>query len=157
MMCPAGTFSNTLGLTAESSCTPCTAGYYCPRNGQTSVDTVNNKCEPGYICAAGSVHPRAVLCPKGYICPNTSPALWDKQPCDTDATGLYMDEYGGTVCKSCPFGYECLDSNNPTALTGTNLPKDTIKRCQPQNEGPSYYCPPNKAYKVACPAGTFTF
>jgi hypothetical protein len=88
-MCPAGTFSNSLNLTQLSACTLCTAGYYCPYNGMTAVDTVNNKCEPGYICAAGSIHPRAVLCPKGYKCPNSSAAQWDKQACGNDATGEY--------------------------------------------------------------------
>jgi hypothetical protein len=31
--CPAGTFSNSTGLQAESDCTPCTAGYYCSSTG----------------------------------------------------------------------------------------------------------------------------
>ena len=32
-LCPAGTFSNTEGLTAESECTACTNGFYCPLSG----------------------------------------------------------------------------------------------------------------------------
>lgn len=119
----------------------------------TAVDTTNNKCEPGYICAAGSIHPRAVLCPKGYVCPNTNPAVWDKTPCSNDATGEYMDETGGITCKTCPAGYECYS----TAGTGANLPKDAMVRCTPQNEGPSYYCPGASAYRLACPNGFYTF
>jgi len=152
-MCPAGTFSSSTGLVALSGCTLCTAGYYCPANGQTSVDTTNNKCTPGYICAAGSIHPRQVLCPKGYVCPNTTPAAWDKQPCQNDATGEYMDETGGITCKICPAGYICYSSTS----TAANVPKDAIMRCTPQNTALSFYCPAGQAYSVPCPAGTYTF
>ena len=87
ILCPAGTYNPSTGGTSISSCTLCTQGYYCPANGMTAVDTTNNKCSPGYICAAGSVHPRTVLCPKGYVCPNSPAGVWDKIPCSNDATG----------------------------------------------------------------------
>jgi hypothetical protein len=32
--CPAGTFSNVTGLTAEAQCTNCSGGYYCPDPGK---------------------------------------------------------------------------------------------------------------------------
>jgi len=65
-----------------------------------------------------------------------------------------MDEYGGITCKTCPFGYECLNTANPT---GTDLPKDMIQRCQPHIQGPSYYCPAGVAKRVSCNAGYYTF
>ena len=86
IMCPAGTFRATGGAALLTDCTACTAGYYCPFNAMTAVDTTNHKCEPGFICAAGSIHPRAVLCPKGYKCPNDNlPTVWDKVACADDS------------------------------------------------------------------------
>ena len=32
--CPVGTYGHREGLTAESECTPCTAGYYCETTGK---------------------------------------------------------------------------------------------------------------------------
>ena len=151
IMCPAGTFSNTQSLIQLSECTPCTAGYYCPFNGMTAVDTVNNKCEAGYECGSGSIHPRAKLCDLGYICPNSSAAAWQQQPCGNDATGEYMDERGGTVCKTCPYGYECSSS------TGSIVVNDQKIRCTPNTQGPSYYCPAGVADRTACPNGSYTF
>ena len=45
--CPAGTYSNTTGL---SSCKNCPAGYYCPYGVQ---DYTMNPCVAGYYCPEG--------------------------------------------------------------------------------------------------------
>ena len=55
-----------------------------------------------------------------------------------------MDERGGTVCKICPFGYECNSS------TGSTVVNDQKIRCTPGTQGPSYYCPPGVASRTAC-------
>ncbi len=48
--CPAGTYSATTNLNAEGDCTPCTAGKYCPNEGQTAATL---DCDAGYFCPAG--------------------------------------------------------------------------------------------------------
>lgn len=54
----------------------------------------------------------------------------------------YQDDYGASVCKKCPAGFECTDS--------------TIKRCQPQKDTfYSYYCTGTIRTRQFCPAGTF--
>ena len=37
--CPVGTYGHREGLTAESECTPCTAGYYCETTGKLWLET----------------------------------------------------------------------------------------------------------------------
>lgn len=126
IMCPAGRYRTSTGGTSLSDCAYCTAGYYCPYTAQTVVDTTNHLCDPGYICAAGSVHPRAALCPKGYRCVNGiqyACALDGVYPGTTNAE--YQDENGATTCKQCPFGYECIASD------GTENFNDKLVRCTP--------------------------
>lgn len=48
--CPAGTFSNTTGLTAVEECTNCTKGSYCQSTGLTDVE---GNCTQGYYCPEG--------------------------------------------------------------------------------------------------------
>ena len=67
--CPAGTYRNSLNMEKLADCTLCTVNYYCPNVAATSVDTTNHKCDPGFTCAAGSTHPRVLICPKGFKCP----------------------------------------------------------------------------------------
>lgn len=45
-----GTFNPTNGLSLESQCTPCTAGYYCQTDGESKEAGV---CNPGFQCIAG--------------------------------------------------------------------------------------------------------
>ena len=75
-----GTFNNNTGLHNSSSCSPCSAGFYCPNSG-TVVPTLN--CFSGYWCKSGSVNavpvgqPYGDVCPKGAWCPRgtTKPIL----------------------------------------------------------------------------------
>jgi DNA-binding beta-propeller fold protein YncE len=58
--CPAGSFSNTTGVTAASACTPCTSGQFCA---STALTAASGSCDAGFFCAPGSAAP--VACAAG--------------------------------------------------------------------------------------------
>lgn len=93
--CPAGRYSNSLGLSAENQCTECTANYYCPDIAATAMD-FSLMCDPGFTCPAGSVHPRVNICAKGYKCPQTS-----VDPIACVNPQEYQDRMGATECNVC--------------------------------------------------------
>ena len=68
--CPTGTYGASTGLTAEGTCTPCTAGSYCTNPGLTAVQ---GPCTAGYFCVQGSNTSAAEICPIGHYCPEGSP------------------------------------------------------------------------------------
>ena len=100
-----------------SDCTDCPINYFCPDVAATSVDTVNDICEAGFTCAAGSQHGRVTICPLGEYCPQSSTVA-----IACVAPEEYQDQMGSTACLRCPAGYYC-DQTSKT-------------RCEPQNEGP---------------------
>lgn len=70
--CPRGTYSPAEGLSKESECTPCTAGWACTEVG---LNATNVPCAAGFYCLTGSpeAEPNAQdygdVCPAGYYCP----------------------------------------------------------------------------------------
>ena len=91
------------------------------------------------------------MCTPGNKCPTES---YDETACADEFR--YQDEYGAYVCKDCPIGHYCSDTE--------------AFKCAPQDEGKSYYCPggltnvgthdtdSDYAYgQTACPAGTYNF
>lgn len=71
--CPAGTYTNTTGLTLEAQCTPCDYGKYC---GSTGLSEPTGDCDPGFFCLEGADVPNNPVtdstggpCPIGHYCP----------------------------------------------------------------------------------------
>ena len=56
--CPAGTWSNSTQLEAESDCTLCPAGWYCQQTGLTEPEAY---CQQGYYCPEGKYIPHGLL------------------------------------------------------------------------------------------------
>lgn len=75
--CPAGTFSDQLGLTDASFCQQCTGGKYCD---VTNLTAPAGDCSPGYYCTEGVNTPTPTgnhtgvggICPQGFKCPGTT-------------------------------------------------------------------------------------
>ena len=76
--CPAGTFSNELGLHNITECQQCTGGMYCDRSNLTAPVA---DCDPGYYCTWGSDTPtpngvdntgEGGICPTGHKCPGAT-------------------------------------------------------------------------------------
>ena len=51
--CPPGTFNNQREQIDSNACTPCPAGYYCPRPGLSSGTLYS--CAAGFFCNEGKV------------------------------------------------------------------------------------------------------
>ena len=71
--CPAGTYSNTTGLTSQGDCTPCDVGKYC---GTTGLEAPTGDCDAGFYCLEGASVPNNPTadstggpCPVGHYCP----------------------------------------------------------------------------------------
>jgi len=70
--CPAGTFSDTRGLTLATDCPQCDPGWYCPTIG---LITPYGECEAGHYCKLGALASNpdgeswGYLCPVGHYCP----------------------------------------------------------------------------------------
>lgn len=124
-------------------CLDSPTNHYQDLIGQQNYDSAK-LCEAGFECPAGSTHPRMILCSAGYKCPApTDENTVVPVACDDASTGEYQDENGATDCKNCPAGFRCT--------------ADTIERCEPQDEGLSFYCPANQRDYVICDRGYYTF
>lgn len=66
--CPAGTYSDAIGLQDVAECNTCKSGYYCPTTAMNHAALV--LCPAGYFCAEGiSDATTAVICDYGKYCP----------------------------------------------------------------------------------------
>ncbi|XP_063692807.1 zonadhesin-like [Bolinopsis microptera] len=129
--CPAGKFSSDKGLSAETQCTPCQAGFYCPLPGQTQVDEDNHVCPEGYYCPAGTDQQNSFPCEPGSKCPQGQ----DKPvPCEG---GTFQEQTGQTECVECPAGKYC----EPGVLIPADCPA-------------GHYCGGGNTLSQKCPAGT---
>ncbi|KAL3926830.1 MAG: hypothetical protein SGPRY_003115 [Prymnesium sp.] len=129
--CPAGTYSNTTGLSDMSQCWPCPAGS---------------------SCSTGSTAP--TLCVPGTVQPLAGQAICE--PCEG---GTFRTEVNGTSCEACYQGSYCprgssapLPCLEGSFSSATNLmsAKECIKAA------PGNFAPTRSVEQRACSAGTFT-
>eukprot|EP01135_Chromosphaera_perkinsii_P005913 Nk52_evm8s371 gene=Nk52_evmTU8s371 len=171
--CPAGKFSDTIGLTTLNDCKPCTPGHYCPSTGMTSPQ---GKCDPGYFCTSASTTKTPTdgsmgnICQAGHECPQGA-----SQPIPCVA-GKHAAGTGNAACVTCPVGNYCAGTtalqpcplgNYCTLGTTTLLPKcpagtyATGGGLAAQSDctqcDPGKYCDTEKASAVAgsCSAGYY--
>ena len=151
--CKPGTFNPDFGSHNESSCLPCTEGFYCQGSGNSNV---TDQCEEGWYCPTGSDDPRKEECQAGTFCPKGSPA---PTPCTASKycstarlsapdgicdPGYYCPNGSTTGSQeSCPAGHYCeRGSGIPTPCQpGTFNPdvlQDDISACR--NCTPGKYC-----------------
>merc|ERR1719318_1112561 len=140
--CQPGTFSN---LTAVAECVSCLPGFYCEKEGQSSVTGI---CSAGYYCPAGTTFP--VSCPTGHYCPQGS---MEPFPCQS---GTFSNLTGVAECVACHPGFYC-EGKGQTSVTGIcsagyYCPAGTTT---PVTCPMGYYCPSGTSSPVPCPKGTF--
>ncbi|XP_069122179.1 multiple epidermal growth factor-like domains protein 6 [Argopecten irradians] len=136
--CAAGSFSNVTGLTAQSECTNCTDGFYCPTAGMTETTL---QCWGGYYCPTGMAvpNPGAYICPMGMHCPNGS-EIYKECP-----DGFYTNYTGASSCDVCPAGFYCLP---------VQPYNDTLNAQDCPN---GYYCPAGTGINwMSCPSGSYS-
>jgi hypothetical protein len=69
ILCPAGTYAETDGLSSLTKCSACPIGKYCPI-GTKNTDLGDLDCYDGYDCFLRSTIPSpTTICPAGYYCP----------------------------------------------------------------------------------------
>ena len=172
--CPQGTYSIELGLTQQSDCVSCPAGFYCI-GGQSSV---SGKCKDGYYCL-GSAYldmPQndntGGICPQGFYCPATA-IMGNANPIPCPP-GTYNDAFGATdssFCLLCQAGYFCplRGGTSATYFTGTTYQCHSGYLCIQgsvtpyPNEGgvtgrpcnPGYYCSAGASSESPCLEGTY--
>ncbi|RUS80924.1 hypothetical protein EGW08_011305, partial [Elysia chlorotica] len=146
--CPAGTFSDGLGLENVTECQQCTPGTYCDVDGLTAPA---GNCTPGHYCTLGSDTQSPIgqaygdYCPSGHYCPE---GTGSPVPCPS---GTYQPDTARTLllhCLDCPGGKFC-DAAGQANYTG---------ECSP-----GYYChsaantstPTDGTTGDICPAGTY--
>lgn len=94
--CPDGTFSNEIGSTDASACTPCTKGYY------------SETGEPCQECGVGTYQDETAQgacknCPAGTYLNSTGGT--DSSNCTKCAVGTFSDTVGSSACTPCDAGY----------------------------------------------------
>ena len=102
LVCPAGTFGATTGLTTASCSGPCRAGFYCP---QGSTSATPRPCGgASFYCPEGSARPKSITTAYYSVgLPRTS-ALDG----EVDAGVLGVDSSSTMVAQErCPPGYYC--------------------------------------------------
>ena len=132
--CPEGEYTNE---THSEVCYMCTAGSYCPGEGNTEPIT----CPAGFVCPTGTSM-FAQRCLIGtYSSSNGLSNHSECLPCDA---GYYCDSPGQTaVTAVCSAGYFCV-SGSTTATPDAGV-------CTSGS-----YCPEGSATPQNCPRGTFS-
>ena len=168
--CPAGTFSTNTGLSSETECTACTAGYYCS---QTNATAVTGECTEGFYCTAGADTPTppgdgsntgtAAPCPEGHYCPQkTGTPL--KCPLGTYSNVTHLT--AASECTPCEYGQFCgaIGLTEPSGpcwagffcLRGAQSPNNPSLD---STGGPcplGHHCPNGTSYPLGCAAGTYS-
>ncbi|KAI8480901.1 hypothetical protein Bbelb_413740, partial [Branchiostoma belcheri] len=166
--CPEGTYNNKSGLSTESECDDCLAGYYCAGPGNsfptgTLRDTTGaasvSECHPctaGSYCNSSGLSAASGLCHAGYYCPSNH-STYSPAPSDLECppgffcpegsaepepcpVGEYQPASGTDYCIPCRAGYYCQSAINPT----------------PQLCPAFHYCPAGTMDPIPCHNGTYT-
>ncbi|XP_035241562.1 multiple epidermal growth factor-like domains protein 6 [Anguilla anguilla] len=118
--CPAGTWSEQVGMQSERECQPCPRGWYClPGAGVPS-----GRCSSGHYCPEGTQYGSQYPCPPGTY--STKMGNGHREDCQFCPEGHYCPEgtskptpcpsrtfrrlKGGQQpqdCSTCPAGYSC--------------------------------------------------
>ena len=133
--CPAGSYSNALGL---SVCIPCPPGFVCPPGSSDS----STQCPYYSYCAQGTG--TAPICPAGSY--NTGNlGVTSSSGCNNCPAGSYCVD--GRISAQCAAGYLCTGSSPTPIPTGSQL---YGSQCPAGS-----YCPAGTGSAIACPLGKF--
>ena len=137
--CSPGTYNS---LYAQSACTTCPEGYYCPYSNMTTYE--HTYCDTGHYCPSGTISP--VRCPPGTF----SPSLGNTNitDCLTCSLGYYCETSGLTYpTDPCDEGYYCLTGSTNKAHA---VDSDTGGPCPV-----GHYCLSGTHTPTQCPIGTY--
>ena len=71
--CPAGTYASSTTSESDKCDGKCEEGYFCPEEGQTIPDPIDNACPPGRYGIAGEINEDCTAdCDKGFYCPSAT-------------------------------------------------------------------------------------
>ena len=102
--CPPSTFGGAAGLATESSCSNCTAGFFCDEYAHTPTNFADNTCPAGSYCPEGSALPTP--CIAGTYNPTgSSSSDSDCLACDP---GRYCIGGEADVTGPCAAGFYCV-------------------------------------------------
>lgn len=159
--CPAGTFSNTTGLSKSTDCTLCLAGKVCSVAGLTAPD---GECLQGYYCTSGAKTQTGVAgvnggsggpCPQGHYCA-TGSSIPITCPIGTFSNSTL--NIALSSCVACTPGSYC-SATGLSAVSGS-----CAERCYcPQSSNSScpalcptgHYCPPGQGVPIPCGIGYY--
>ncbi|KAL8273754.1 hypothetical protein Esti_002354 [Eimeria stiedai] len=166
--CPAGTFSEELGLVSRDACTvcapgfgcvsagvqlPCAAGYFCLEGSDTTTpsdETKGGPCPAGSFCPEGSFAPKARLCPAGTF------SLKGQAFCTSCSAGKYCYEPGRKQDgEPCPEGHYCPEQTVAPKPCGPGTLQDEPGQQQCKACPKGYYCSSYRASQTSgkCYAG----
>ncbi|KAH9111742.1 hypothetical protein AeMF1_013819 [Aphanomyces euteiches] len=161
LLCPAGTFGSSPGLTTSNCSGPCTAGFYCPLG---STSSTPQECgPPTYFCPSGAPV-RQVVAPGYYTTASSLARLGLDDSLDLSA-------YQAAAAQlPCDRGYYCLRGIRYACPPGTFgqtvglQTSDCSGLCPPGTLTASWrlfkvkegsYCPLASAMPTPCPPGVF--
>jgi hypothetical protein len=152
--CDPGTYGIMAG---QSRCTLCEKGHICPGQGRVVPDL----CPPGFVCDAVGLATPDKLCPSGFYCElgtatidPDDPKLKGPRLCPAGAFCLGGVAHNKAIDwlpfigdaqkapQRCLEGYYCSSGSSSPRGTGSCLP--------------GHYCPPESAFPVEVPVGTFS-
>ncbi|CBY12491.1 unnamed protein product [Oikopleura dioica] len=140
--CPIGTYNpSTHARDLETGCLSCKGGYVCDESGLVTPTT---PCPPGLFCPSDYSTVAGKVCPKHHMCPEGTA---DPIPCPL---GFYQKSKGADSCIPCSAGEYC-QPKPPTDPDSEDPLQIDNKICPAQ-----YYCPPETAFPIKCPSGTYT-
>ncbi|XP_038155551.1 uncharacterized protein LOC119792815 [Cyprinodon tularosa] len=176
--CPAGTFSNQMGLSNKSDCELCPPGRYCSSSGLAAPSGV---CSPGFLCIQGSVSsqpeegPTGRPCSAGFYCPQGTNYM---VPCPAGTFSSIAGAVSQEVCQPCLPGHYCAKpgASSPSGLCNPGFfCREGSAAASPSGNTTTvafstqigddsahgdvcpagYYCPKGSAKPQPCPPGTF--
>jgi hypothetical protein len=154
MLCPAGKYCSTTGISSSAESLPiCTAGYYCPAGSRAATGQPNNSLSPCTInatcfCTGGN------YCPPGSQGPQGNP-LTDSIVANDNSNSFTC--LAGQPCL-CPIGNKCPTTAvgiiKPTACdVGTYQDQQGQTGCKTCD--PGYVCKDKElGSQIRCPSNT---
>ena len=143
-LCVSGSFQDQLG---QSSCQPCTAGYYCDSTSEPAVSVSGSVCSEGHYCPQGTRFASEHPCPLGTW--SNSTGLTNASQCFECPAKYFCGSPGLSSPEGlCAAGFYCVSgSDTPTPLSGPA----TGDECPA-----GFYCLEGTEVPMPCPVGTFS-
>jgi hypothetical protein len=152
LVCPAGSYSSSLGAAA---CSGCPAGTWGASSG-TNASSCSGLCQPGTTSPPGSTI--CTSCPVGYFANSSGAGLCTPCPAGTYGSVLGLNTSSCTgMCTPTPGRYcpDAATSGSPLLCPeGRFSVTGSFTLCEPCVSGS--YCPSGSVAPVLCPMGTFS-